>query len=358
MYCCDAANSYPICSLSLSLKGGHGSNLSRSLGPMLDRPLASAMAGIPDTLKGRSYTRVSDWSRDELELALDLADELKQERLRRKELRVLPGRTIGMIFHKPSTRTRVGVRGRDRRARRHGALPPGRRAPARARRELPRHGARALALRQRPPDPHVRPGRGRHVRRARVDPRDQRAHGPRAPAPGARGRDDDPRAVRRPRGRSARLPRRRQQRLPFADADRRRGSGCTSSPPARPATSRPPTVVAAAAADAAASGGSVALTTDPLEGADAADVLYTDVWTSMGQEEEREPAAARPRALQPRRRAAVGREPRGRRDALPARPRRRGDQRGRALRAAVARLGAGREPPAHPEGADGARDPR
>ena len=41
-------------------------------------------------------------------------------------------------------------------------------------------------------------------------------------------------------------------------------------------------------ADAAASGGSVRLTTDPLEGSDAADVLYTDVWTSMGQEEQRE----------------------------------------------------------------------
>src|SRR6188472_2639678 len=65
------------------------------------------MAGIPDTLKGRSYTRVSDWSREELELAIDLADELKQERIRRRELRVLPGRTIGLIFHKPSTRTRV-----------------------------------------------------------------------------------------------------------------------------------------------------------------------------------------------------------------------------------------------------------
>ena len=38
---------------------------------------------------------------------LDLADELKAERLRRRELRLLPGRTIGLIFHKPSTRTRV-----------------------------------------------------------------------------------------------------------------------------------------------------------------------------------------------------------------------------------------------------------
>ena len=27
---------------------------------------------------------------------------------------------------------------------------------------------------------------------------------------------------------------------------------------------------------------------DPLDGCDGADVLYTDVWTSMGQEEERE----------------------------------------------------------------------
>ena len=65
------------------------------------------MAGIPDTLKGRSYTRVSDWTRDELRLALDLADELKLERARRKELRILPGRTVGLIFHKPSTRTRI-----------------------------------------------------------------------------------------------------------------------------------------------------------------------------------------------------------------------------------------------------------
>ena len=65
------------------------------------------MAGIPMTLKGRDFTRVGDWSREELALALDLADELKVERLRRKELRVLPGRTVGLIFRKPSTRTRI-----------------------------------------------------------------------------------------------------------------------------------------------------------------------------------------------------------------------------------------------------------
>src|ERR1051325_4966860 len=66
------------------------------------------MAGIPTALKGRSYTRVGVWTRDELLLALDLADELKHERSRRRELRVLPGRTTRLIFHKPSTRTRVG----------------------------------------------------------------------------------------------------------------------------------------------------------------------------------------------------------------------------------------------------------
>jgi ornithine carbamoyltransferase len=65
------------------------------------------MAGIPETLKERSFTRVSDWTPDELRVALDLADELKVERARRKELRILPGRTVGLIFRKPSTRTRI-----------------------------------------------------------------------------------------------------------------------------------------------------------------------------------------------------------------------------------------------------------
>ncbi len=65
------------------------------------------MAGIPDTLKGRSFTRVAAWSPVELRTALDLADELKVERARRRELRILPGRTVGLIFRKPSTRTRI-----------------------------------------------------------------------------------------------------------------------------------------------------------------------------------------------------------------------------------------------------------
>lgn len=71
------------------------------------RVASAPVAGVPTNLKGRSFTRVAAWSSDELRAVLDLADELKAERARRRELRLLPGRTIGLIFHKPSTRTRV-----------------------------------------------------------------------------------------------------------------------------------------------------------------------------------------------------------------------------------------------------------
>src|SRR3982751_5115550 len=54
-------------------------------------------------LKGRSFTKVADWTRPELEALLDLADELKRDPRRP----LLPGRTLGMIFEKPSNRTRV-----------------------------------------------------------------------------------------------------------------------------------------------------------------------------------------------------------------------------------------------------------
>ena len=62
---------------------------------------------ISDRLKGRDFLRVSDWSRDELLEVLDLADELKRLQARREPHELLPGRTLGMIFQKPSTRTRV-----------------------------------------------------------------------------------------------------------------------------------------------------------------------------------------------------------------------------------------------------------
>src|SRR5947208_8990834 len=65
------------------------------------------MIAVADRLKGRSFTRVADWSRDELLEVLDLADDLKRRLQAREEHHLLPGRTLGMIFQKPSTRTRV-----------------------------------------------------------------------------------------------------------------------------------------------------------------------------------------------------------------------------------------------------------
>jgi ornithine carbamoyltransferase len=65
------------------------------------------MIAVADSLKGRSFTRVADWSRDELLEVLDLADDLKRRQQAREEHHLLPGRTLGMIFQKPSTRTRV-----------------------------------------------------------------------------------------------------------------------------------------------------------------------------------------------------------------------------------------------------------
>jgi ornithine carbamoyltransferase len=65
------------------------------------------MVVVADRLKGRSFTKVADWSREDLLGVLDLADELKRLQLAREEHHLLPGRTLGMIFQKPSTRTRV-----------------------------------------------------------------------------------------------------------------------------------------------------------------------------------------------------------------------------------------------------------
>jgi ornithine carbamoyltransferase len=41
------------------------------------------MAAVAESLKGRHFTRVADWSREELLAALDLADDLKERQQRR-----------------------------------------------------------------------------------------------------------------------------------------------------------------------------------------------------------------------------------------------------------------------------------
>src|SRR5215212_2609543 len=66
-----------------------------------------SVVAVSDRLKGRSFTRVADWSRDDFLEVLELADELKRLQRGREKHHLLPGRTLGMIFQKPSTRTRV-----------------------------------------------------------------------------------------------------------------------------------------------------------------------------------------------------------------------------------------------------------
>ena len=65
------------------------------------------MVPIPVTLKGRDFLRVNDWSAEELLTVLELADRLKARQRERVDHQILAGRTLAMIFEKPSTRTRV-----------------------------------------------------------------------------------------------------------------------------------------------------------------------------------------------------------------------------------------------------------
>ncbi len=59
------------------------------------------------SLKGRHFLQVADWSGDELLATLELADQLKSMQARRHRHKLLPGRSIALIFKKASTRTRV-----------------------------------------------------------------------------------------------------------------------------------------------------------------------------------------------------------------------------------------------------------
>jgi ornithine carbamoyltransferase len=65
------------------------------------------MVEVAQHMKGRDFTRIGTWNSEELKTVLDLADELKALRQKREPHELLPGRTLGMIFQKPSTRTRV-----------------------------------------------------------------------------------------------------------------------------------------------------------------------------------------------------------------------------------------------------------
>jgi ornithine carbamoyltransferase len=245
------------------------------------------VAGVPETLKGRSFTRVAAWSRDELETLLDLADELKAERARRRELRLLPGRTIGLIFHKPSTRTRV-------------AFEVG----------IAELGGMALFL----PAAELQLARGESYRDTALvlsrflsalmirtyEQSEVEEFAEHASIPVINGLTDETHPLQALadamtlRERFGTLP---GVRLAYvgdgnnvcASLMRIAGRLGMEFVAATPQGYEPnPDFVAAAAADARSNGGSVNVVTDPREAVRGAHAVYTDVWTSMGREEERD----------------------------------------------------------------------
>ena len=192
---------------------------------------------IPAHLKGRDFLRVNDWAPDELTLVLDHADRLKARQRERVPHRLLEGRSLGMIFQKPSTRTRVSFEV-----------------------GIAQLGGTGLYLAA----GDLQLGRGETIKdtavvlsryldgimirtfeQADVDELAEHADIPVIngltdefhPVPGPRRRDDDPRAAGRLRGRPSRLSRGREQRLPLADGRLREARAWTSWPPRRRGTS-------------------------------------------------------------------------------------------------------------------------
>jgi ornithine carbamoyltransferase len=238
---------------------------------------------IADSLKGRSFVRVADWSEEELLDVLDLADELKRLRRQGEEQPLLPGRTLGMIFQKPSTRTRVSF-------------------------EVGMYQLGGLALHLSAADLQL--GRGETIKDtahvlsryldaimirtfAQADVEELAEH---ASIPVINGLTDSAHPcqaladVLTIRERFGRLEGLRVAYL--GDGNNVCASlmvACAKLglefSAATPPGYGPPEDVVRTAREA---GGTVELTEDPHEAAAGADVLYTDVWTSMGQDEERE----------------------------------------------------------------------
>src|SRR2546421_1036220 len=241
------------------------------------------MAVVSESLKGRHFTRVADWGGDELVQALDFADDLKTRQARGEEHRLLPGRTLGMIFQKPSTRTRVSFEVGIAQLGGFGLyLSAGDLQLGRG--ETLRDTATVLS----------RYLDGLMIRTfAQADVEELATH---ASIPVINGLTDaahpcqalaDVMTIRE------RLGRLEGVRVVYL------GDGnnvCASLMvacaklgmafvAATPPAYRPEEAVVEIAREA---GGSVELVEDPREAVRGADVLYTDVWTSMGQEEERE----------------------------------------------------------------------
>jgi ornithine carbamoyltransferase len=242
---------------------------------------------IPVHLKGRDFLRVNDWEPEELVSVLEIADRLKARQEQRIEHHHLPGRTLGMIFQKPSTRTRVsfevgisqlGGTGLYLAA---GDLQLGRG-------ETIKDTARVLSR-------YLDGVMIRTYSQADVDELAEHAD-----IPVINGLTDefhpcqalaDVMTIRERFGsfegvRVAYLGDGNNVCHSLMVACAKLGMHFTAATPEGYEPSEE--VVGWAQAATQASGGSVAVHRDPRATAKGADVLYTDVWTSMGQEEERE----------------------------------------------------------------------
>jgi ornithine carbamoyltransferase len=237
---------------------------------------------VGEGLKGRDFLRIADWSAEELRTVLDLADTLKEAQQVREPHELLPGRTLGMIFQKASTRTRVSFEvgmtqlGGTALHLSTNDLQLGRGEPIRDTAQVLSRYLDAIMIRT--------------YRQADVE--ELAAY---ADVPVLNGLTDsshpcqalaDVMTIRE------RLGRLEGVRLAYV------GDGnnmCASLMAAAVAlgmdfvAATPPGYEPDPEAVALARGrGHVELVADPREAADGADVLYTDVWTSMGQEDERE----------------------------------------------------------------------
>ena len=116
-------------------------------------------------------------------------------------------------------------------------------------------------------------------------------------------------------------------------------------------------IIARAQEDAKQTGATIQLSRDVASSVAGADVIYTDTFTSMGQEAEHDSAPGGHEGLPGQRRHARAGRPPGEGHALPARPLGRGDHRRGAVLAQLGGVRPGREPPARPEGHHGGRHP-
>jgi ornithine carbamoyltransferase len=238
-------------------------------------------------LKGRDFLRVNDWAPDELRAVLDLAERLKARQHERVPHRYLEGRTLGMIFQKPSTRTRVSFEV-----------------------GIAQLGGVGLYLAA----GDLQLGRGETIkdtgtvlsryldgimiRTFRQTDVDELAEHSDVPVINGLTDDFHPcQALADVLTIQERLGELEDVRVTYLGdgnnvchslmvACAKLGMRFTAATPEGYEPSEE--VVSWARAAAEASGGSVALVRDPRVAAEGADVLYTDVWTSMGQDEERE----------------------------------------------------------------------